>query len=158
MIDDYFIEGGITMETKIQNQWSIIMDLAKIFEDHAIQYHFDGSTTVFVHGIDFSMDDIDITFPFDSINEIRELFERYNPSEVRFIQSIGLKHFCFYIRDEKIHCLFYEGSIEDFSREDVKFIRDDQLIWAKSLDFYLRHAKKDDILVPRIQELRKKNY
>lgn len=142
------------MDTKIQNQWSIIKHLAKIFEEHAIQYHFDGSTSVFVHCINFYMDDIDITFPFDSTNEIRELVKEYKPSEIRYVQNIGLKHFCFYIGDEKIHCLFYEGSSDTFSGEDVKLLKDDQIIWAKSLDFYLRHAKEDDILITRIQELR----
>lgn len=140
-------------DIKTQNQWTIIKDLAKIFEDNATQYHFDGSTSVFVQGIDFDMDDIDIVFPFDSINKIRELFKEYNPSEIGYMQNIGLKHFCFYIRGEKIHCLFYECSSDDFSEEDVRLTKDDQVIWAKSLDFYLRHAKKDNILVTRIKEL-----
>jgi len=141
------------MNIKIQNQWKIIKHLAKTFKDNGILYHFDGSTAVFAHGIEFDMDDIDIVFPFDKINEVREFFNEYKPSEIGSIQSLGLKHFHFYINDEKIHCLFYEGSYENFSDEDVEVIKDGQKIWAKSLSFYLRYAKKDDVLVPRIYEL-----
>lgn len=141
------------MNIKIQNQWDIIKELAKIFEVNDVQYHFDGSTSIFVHGIEFNMDDIDIVFPCESINIIRKIFKEYKPSEIGYVQSIGLKHFCFYMRGEKIHCLFYEGSSENFSAEDVKLARDEQILWSKSLDFYLRHAKVDDILVNQIKEL-----
>lgn len=141
------------MDSKILKQWNIIKELAKLFQENDTRYHFDGSTSVFVHGIHFDMDDIDIVFPFDSINETRELFKEYDPSEVRYVKNIGLKHFCLYIRDEKIHCLFYECSFDDFSKEEVKLVKDYQVIWAKSLNFYLRHAKKEDILVPQIKEL-----
>lgn len=147
------VKEGFIMNIKKQNQWDVIKELAKIFEVNDVQYHFDGSTAVFVHGIEFDMDDIDIVFPYENINEIRNMFKEYKPSEIEYIQNIGLKHFCFYIEDEKIHCLFYEGSSEKFSAEDVKLIIDKQIIWSKSLDFYLRHAKVDDILVNQIKEL-----
>lgn len=141
------------MELRIQNQWNIIKDLAKMLENNNVQYHFDGSTAVFVHSINFNMDDIDIVFPFVSINHIRDIFKEYKPGEIGYVESIGLKHFCFNIKGEKIHCLFYEGSSESFSAEDVKVIKDEQIIWSKSLNFYLRHAKQDDILITPIREL-----
>ena len=45
-----------------KEQWRVIKKLAYLFEINNIHYHYDASTTVFVHGIEFEMDDIDIVF------------------------------------------------------------------------------------------------
>ena len=141
------------MHIKVTNQWRVIKRLAKIFKDNSVLYHYDASTSVFIHGVDFEMDDIDIVFPYNSIELIRALFSDFDLSDIKHAESIGLKHFKFYMDQEEIHCLFYEGAVEDFANEDVRLVVEDQEIWAKSLKFYARNTSKDNPLLPRVLEL-----
>lgn len=44
----------------MDEKWKVICYLAKLFESNNIAYQFDASTFVFIHGIEFDMDDIDV--------------------------------------------------------------------------------------------------
>jgi|GEM_PF-598538 len=123
--------------SRVEKQSLLIVDLASRLKGY--KYHFDGSTALFVHGIREEMDDIDITFPYNDEGLIRDLFNDYTLSET--ILEKGFKHFFFMMDGEKIHCLFYEGSSDTFSKEDDIKVMNFVPIVYKSMSFFKREGK-----------------
>ena len=54
---------------------NIIIELADLFSQNSIEYHFDGSTALFLQNRTNSMNDIDIVFPYENINDVKKVFE-----------------------------------------------------------------------------------
>jgi hypothetical protein len=138
-----------------KEQWRVIKKLAHLFETNNIHYHYDASTTVFVHGIEFEMDDIDIVFMWNEENTLKEILKNYIVSETKYMKEIGLKYFFAEIDGQKIHCLFYgdEDTIateEEFNSNAAILSIDGQNIMAQSLEFYLRYSKDKNNLRQRI--------
>jgi hypothetical protein len=138
-----------------KEQWRVIKKLAYLFETNNIHYHYDASTTVFVHGIEFEMDDIDIVFMWNEENTLKEVLKDYIVSETKYMKEIGLKYFFSEIDGQKIHCLFYgdEDTIatkEEFNSNAAILSIDGQNIMAQSLEFYLRYSKDKNNLRQRI--------
>jgi ribosomal-protein-alanine N-acetyltransferase len=118
------------------------------------KYHFDGSTAAFVYGVECEMDDIDITFPYEDEMRIREHFKEYKLTET--VESEGFKHFHFYMNNEKIHCLFYEGDSKQFSFEDDIMVLYDTPIVYKSMSFFLRHSN-NQMIIDAVKRLQQRN-
>ena len=138
-----------------KEQWKVIKKLAYSFEAKNIHYHFDASTSVFVHGIEFEMDDIDIVFMWNEENLLREVLKDYIVSETKYMKDIGLKYFFAEFEGEKIHCLFYgdDNSMvteKEFNSNAVVLNVEGQSIMTQSLDFYLRNSKDKNNLKPLI--------
>jgi len=128
-----------------------IKNLARLFDENKVRYHFDGSTSLFIDGMSVEMDDIDICFPSGTEHDVRDLFLAYEPSDITEEKDYGLKHFKFNLEGEKIHCLFYSGTYEAFSSEEIETWIDGQRVIYKSLDFYLRHISPDSDLARQIR-------
>ena len=63
-------EGGTVEDFK-----NIIIELADLFSQNSIEYHFDGSTALFLQNRTKYMNDIDIVFPYENINDVKKVFE-----------------------------------------------------------------------------------
>lgn len=135
----------------------MIKNLARMFDENNIRYHFDGSTSLFIHGMEIEMDDIDICFPNGSEHAVRKLFLDYNPTSIKEETDYGFKHFKFYLDGEKIHCLFYSGTYEEFETEESVINIDNQKIIYKSIEFYLRHLSPEVDLARSIRAMLEKN-
>lgn len=134
------------------NTINTIKNLAIMFDESKLRYHFDGSTTLFIHGMNRKMDDIDICFPYGTEYEVRNIFLDYSPSEIKEEKEYGLKHFNFNLEGEKIHCLFYSGSYDEFASEESTTFIDNQKIIYKSIEFYLRHLSPESDLANSIKQ------
>ncbi len=127
--------------SKQEKQKLLIVSLAEDLQH--TKYHFDGSTAAFVFGVNCEMDDIDITFPYDDELKIRTYFKEHQQSTT--IEADDFKHFQFYLKGEKIHCLFYKGDVKEFSFEDdIKILHHVPVIY-KSMSFYLRRSNNTTI-------------
>ncbi|WP_102398755.1 hypothetical protein [Haloimpatiens massiliensis] len=138
-----------------KNQWSVIKSLASIFEQNNIKYHYDASTSVFVHGIEFEMDDIDIVFMWHEENHLKEVFKGYGVTKTEYIQEIGLKYFWMEIDGQKIHCLLYKSdnsnlTEKEFNKNAEAVYVDGQKIMTQTLEFYLKNCKDKNNLKTKI--------
>jgi len=138
-----------------KEQWKVIKRLAYLFETNNIHYHYDASTCVFVHGIEFEMDDIDIVFMWNEEKILKEILQHYIVCETKYMNEIGLKYFFAEVDGQKIHCLFYgdDNTVvteQEFNSNAVMLSVDGQSIMTQSLEFYLRNSKDKNNLKPRI--------
>jgi len=96
------------MKTINRNNWErVILNVSSTLENNDIEYHLDGSTSLFAHGIDFEMDDLDITVKWGKIEKTRKVFQKYEPSQISEILPYSFK---FDIDKLEVHVLTYEGS------------------------------------------------
>jgi phosphorylcholine metabolism protein LicD len=66
----------------MEEQWNVICYLAEFFERHNIEYQFDVSTSVFVHGIEFLMDDIDVIVLREYKDKVKRLLSEYEQTNI----------------------------------------------------------------------------
>lgn len=137
---------------KFQLQKRVIASLGLLFNESKIPYHFDGSTSLFIHGIDVDMDDIDICFPQGIEKKVRNLVLDYNPTQIIQNETYGFRHFKFYMNDEEIHCMFYSGSYDEFSSEESEAIMNGQRVVYKSIEFHLRHLDQSSEKAKKIRD------
>lgn len=140
----------------IMKTWDIIKKLTSMFKENNISYHFDASTSVFIHGIEFEMDDIDVVFMYKEKERVKELFMDYNMSQSQVVDEIGLEYFFAEIDTQKVHCLFYDSSKtvskDEFNKNAETVVVDEQEIMVQSLEFYLKYSSDKKNLKPRIEE------
>jgi len=127
--------------TKVENQRLTVAKLAEILQ--VIPYHFDASTSAFIYGVDFEMNDIDIVFLSHMENEVRQLFPGYIISNTEVLDD--LKHFKIEFNDEIVHCLFYKDDSNFYKEESIKVIHHIPVKY-KSIDYYKRHCKSQEML------------
>jgi len=122
--------------------WSkVIPEVCKILEDAGIKYHADASSSLFVHGYDFDMDDFDITVEWNCIEQARELFMAASPTE---ITGISPQQFQFELGGHLIDIMSYEsdsGIGPETERTRVNYAG--ARIWSKKPGFYLNRMKKE---------------
>lgn len=137
-------------------QRRVIKKLANILEESNISYHFDASTSVFIHGIDFEMDDIDIVFMYSEREKVKEVFKDYKMSLSERVCEIGLEYFFIEVEGQQVHCLFYESSQainqDEFNKDAEVLLIEGQKMMVQSLEFYLKYSKDKQKLKPRIRE------
>ena len=121
-----------------RDEWEqVIHMVVNIFEAQGFVYHIDASSSLFVHGIDFDMDDLDITVKWGTIEQAHKVFTFYNPTELTEEYPPSFK---FFVNGHEVHILSYEsesGIGEDQDRVRVKI--GDILVWSKTVDFYEKH-------------------
>lgn len=130
--------------------WTLIKQLARELSTEEITYHFDGSTSLFVHGIDFDMDDIDIVIQWNCFKKAHDYFKTYGASN---IQTSSFSQFFFTINNMKVHFLSSEMCVnlkEDSERAIVK--KDNEILWSKSVKFYRRYHADEHPLSVLIDE------
>jgi len=132
----------------MQQQWRVICNLAELFATNGIKYQFDGSTAVFIHGVEFDMDDIDVYISSDSKEKVLFLLSDYEKTELQTYNQI-MEHCYINIGGVSIHTMFPFNKT-DFNEETRDIIYDGIKIHTKNIEFYRRHAKKESPLIPLI--------
>lgn len=137
-------------------QRRVIKNLANILEQSNISYHFDASTSVLIHGIDFEMDDIDIVFMYSERERVKEVFKDYKMSSSKRVCDIGLEYFFIEVEGQQVHCLFYESSKainqDEFNKDAEVLLIEGRSMMVQSLEYYLKYSKDKQKLKPRIRE------
>jgi hypothetical protein len=122
--------------------WSEVIPLVcQRLETAGIRYHADASSSLFVQGLEFEMDDFDITVDWSSIEQARSLFMEFSPTE---ITGKSPKKFEFSVSDFPVDVLAYEsetGIGPELERVQVNY--SGIKIWSKKPEFYLSRMKKD---------------
>lgn len=121
--------------------WELIYILADELVQQEIVYNFDDETILFVHGIEFDMDDIDITVQWDCFERVHQFCQKYQASE---IQKTNFWEFHFAIGGLTVHMItstFLNQLEEDTDR--VMIEREGHTLWSKSLLFYRKHLTPD---------------
>lgn len=137
-------------ERSISSWWKVIYKMADELAKEGVPYSFDGSTSLFVHGIQFEMDDVDIMVQWDNFQRAHSIFQKYGASP---IEEGCFLHFHFFIDSLKIHIMSSE-EIQNLSnhQERVKLEKDGLVLWFKCIDFYRRHISSDHPLAGLIDE------
>jgi len=104
------------------------------FEEADIQYHVDASSSLFFQGVEFEMEDLDLTVEWGKIKNAYELFSLYKPSAVT---SEYPPSFRFWINSREVHIMSYEsksgiGAPESRVKVKVSGIE----VWCKTIAFY----------------------
>ena len=119
------------------NQVSQIHYLSKLLGKAKIEHHFDGSTAKFIHNEVDSMNDIDIVFPFSTLESVKILFSNKELVEEIWDEELKLHHFKCYEGGEQIHFLFYKEtkcSFYDY-HELVNF--EGEQVWVKGMKHFI---------------------
>jgi len=134
-----------------RSDWErLIVKIAGAFGEASIPYHLDASTALYVQGIDFEMDDLDITVKWGCLDCARKLFIKRAPSP---ISSTPSPSFHFDVDGLKVDVLAYEsptglGDPADRVQISVAGVR----VWTKTVDFYRRHMRADHPLANLVSE------
>lgn len=135
--------------------WELIYILADELKKEKIVYHFDSSTSLFVHGIDFNMDDIDITVQWDCFEKVHKHFERYN---VNSIKKAAHHELHFNINCFKIHVISSESSSDlQKDKDRVMLSRDGYTLWSKTPSSYRSRITLDHPLADLVDVYMQKN-
>ena len=139
------------MDRTVSNAWwKVIFQMADELNKEAVAYSFDASTSLFVHGIEFDMDDVDIMIEWDYFSKVHNLFEEYKPCGIK--EGV-FSHFHFFIDGLKVH-IMSSPSISDLKNdsERVKIEKDGHVMWSKCVQFYRRHITSDNPLEALIDD------
>ena len=138
----------------MEEQWNVICYLAELFERHNIEYQFDASTSVFIHGVEFLMDDIDVIVLKVYKDKVKQLLSEYVPTDTEITQNL-MEYFFVQIQNQKVHVMF-PYSKKDCIEETRDIIHNGVKVHTKTMEFYRRHIKNDNPLLPLIdRELRR---
>ena len=134
----------------MEEQWNTICYLASLFESNSIEYQFDASTSVFIHGIDFIMDDIDVIVLKEYKDKVSQLFLEYEQTDIK-VYNNSLEYFFIQMQGQKIHIMFPYGK-KDCVEETTDIVHNGIKIHTKTIEFYYRHIKNDNPLLPLIDK------
>lgn len=128
--------------------WELIFIIADELEALEIKYSFDSSTSLFVHGIEFNMDDIDITVEWKDFFRTYDYFKKYEAGPIikRDFFEFEITINCF-----KIHVVSSEkiNNIED-DCDRVMQEREGHILWSKTPQCYRRRIALDHPLADLI--------
>jgi hypothetical protein len=128
--------------------WELIYIIADDLLKEGITYSFDASTALFVHGIEFDMDDIDITVQWDCFEKLHQHFQKYGTSQ---IIKTNYSEFHFTINSFRVHVISSEEIVDLASDpERIKLEVEGHLLWSKTLQFYRRRISLDHPLADLI--------
>lgn len=133
----------------MEEQWNVICYLAEIFDRNNIEYQFDASTSVFIHGVEFLMDDIDVIVLKQYKEKVRQLLAEYKQTDMETGDN-SMEYFFVQIQNQKVHLMFpyFKKDCIDETRD---IIHNGVKIHTKTMEFYHRHIKKDNPLLPLIE-------
>lgn len=132
----------------MEEQWKVICYLAELFEVNSIEYQFDASTSVFIHGVEFIMDDIDVIILKQYKDKVKQLLTDYNQTDIEITQN-SMEYFFVEIENQKVHLMF-PYSKKDCTEETRDIIHYGVIVHTKTMEFYRRHIKDDNPLLPLI--------
>jgi SAM-dependent methyltransferase len=123
--------------------WPLIHKLATELETAGIPYSIEGSTGLFVQGVDVpDMDDIDISVQWDQFETAHELFQPYGVGIIEQYPGWAKFHF---VRDGlPVDILCYYNTVVEADPDRISVQVGGKSLFAKSVDFYRRHAKSGD--------------
>jgi len=137
-------------------EWKVICFLAELFQTNGIKYQFDGSTTVFIHGVVFDMEDVDVYISYDSKETVLSMLNGHEMTELKNYNHV-MEHCYININGVLVHAMFVFAKT-DFSEEARDIVYNGVKIHTKNIEFYRRHTKKDNPLIPLIDDwLNRKN-
>lgn len=135
--------------------WELIYIIADELQNQEIIYSFDSSTALFVHGIEFDMDDIDITVQWDNLEKTHQLFQKYGASQ---IIKTNFSEFHFSINSFKVHVISSEKILDlTVDPERVCIRREGHFMCSKTLQFYRKRITLDHPLADLIDVFMEKN-
>lgn len=132
----------------MEEQWNVICYLAELFEINNIEYQFDASTSVFIHGVEFIMDDIDVIILKQYKDKVKQLLTDYNQTDIEITQN-SMEYFFAEIENQKVHFMFPYCK-KDCTEETRDIIHCGVKVHSKTIEFYRRHIKDDNPLLPLI--------
>ncbi|EAR10667.1 hypothetical protein [Reinekea blandensis] len=122
--------------------WTVIIpEICKRIESLGVKYHVDASSSLYVYGLDFEMDDLDITVEWGKIGLVRQAFLQHQPEAISGTEP---QKFTFVYRQYLIDVMSYQsesGIGLDSERIQVNF--SGHTIWSKTPSFYLNRMRKD---------------
>lgn len=119
----------------------VIPEICKKLEELNVRYHADASSSLFVNGFEFEMDDFDVTVEWGSIDRVRSAFEHLNPT---YVTGTNPRQFHFELSEHKIDVMSYESNTgigPQSERQVVVFAGTE--VWTKKPSFYLSRMRKD---------------
>ncbi|BCN30928.1 hypothetical protein [Anaeromicropila herbilytica] len=135
----------------MEEQWNVICYLAELFEINNIEYQFDASTSVFIHGVEFIMDDIDVIILRQYKDKVKQLLINYNQTDIK-ISEYEMEYFFAEIQNQKVHFMFPYDK-KDCIEETRDIIHNGVKVHTKTAEFYRRHIKNDNPLLPLIDSV-----
>lgn len=129
---------------------SIVKRVVSVLEENGIQYHVDASSSLYVHGVEFEMDDLDVTVEWGAIETVAELFKDRNPSEFSKDYPPSFK---FPIANSVVHIMSYRsdsGIGDEKDRVQVEF--NGVKVWSKSISYYQKHMSPEHRLHGPLQQ------
>ena len=134
----------------MDEKWKVICYLAELFESNKIEYQFDASTSVFIHGVEFPMDDIDVVILKQYKENVRRLLVEFEQTDME-IYNNSMEYFFVHIHGLKVHLMFPYFK-KDCIEETRDIIHNSVRIHTKTMEFYRRHIKDDNPLLPLIEK------
>ena len=151
-------KGGIPMENaryeyhinikdmQQKEDWSVLLLLAEKLDQSQIKFKVDGKTMIFVHGLEFKLEKICLTFKWNEEQRVKDFFD-YG-GKVRSSFS-GFKYFDSMFEGMKVRCMFY-GDCPDDDSDDFLFRNtepinvDGKTMYAQKLEFYYENAEPNN--------------
>lgn len=135
--------GAGKMEEEIRDcWWELIYIIADELKDQKIIYSFNASTSLFVHEIEFNIDDIDITVQWNCFEKAHKCFQKYGASPI--IEG-NFSEFHFIINCFKVHIISSKRIIDlSIDKERVRLEREDHILWPKTLQSCRCHLNIDN--------------
>jgi hypothetical protein len=139
--------------------WELIYILTDELNSQNIAYCYDASTSLFVNGIDFEMNDIDILVQWDCFRKSFGYFEKYG---AYMIENTQINEFKFKINSYIIH-VKSEKSISNIEqmKGKLKIERDGYILWSRDPRIYREKISLDhplaDLIDVFFEKTQKKN-
>lgn len=152
------MKGGISMENKKydyrihlkemkqQEDWKTIISLVQNLDNEGIKFKVDGKTMIFVHGLEFKLEKICLTFKWNEEQKILNFFEYRGRARETYK---GFKYFDTNFKGMKVRCMFYGDcpgdDADEFLYKNTDIIDvDGQYIYAQTLEFYHENSEPED--------------
>ena len=131
---------GAKIDTR--GSWECVVKLVALtFEQAAIRYHVDASSSLYVQGVEFEMEDLDLTVEWGTLQNARKLFLEYTPSE---ISSDYPPSFRFIVKSKEVHVMSYQSETGIGSSQDrIKVKVAGSEIWRKTIEFYKQNMASE---------------
>jgi len=111
-----------------------VHQIASALDNANIQYHVDASSSLYFQGVEFEMDDLDLTVEWGKINNAHELFSLYSPSIVTLEYPPSFR---FWVNSQEVHIMSYQGGTGIGKPQDrIKVNVGGCEIWCKTIAFY----------------------
>lgn len=136
-----------TKDMEHKEDWRVLLTLARKLETEGIAFKIDGKTMIFVHGLEFKLEKICLTFKWNEEQRILDFFGQKGKANKSF--HPGYKYFDIMFEDMKIRCMFYGDcpgdDTDDFLYRNTDLVNaDGQVLHVQTVEFYLENAEPKD--------------